>query len=154
MEVKMRSYIFFALTGIAIFMITMVGCRYSAMHNSHSPEKKAEMIVDHISDELDLSKSQEEKLNKIKDEVLAKHKEKKSKHGDLFNTIQAEIKKEKIDEKILVGKLNEMGKDREEMHLFMVSKFAEFHSILSKEQRETLVKKMDEFKEKFDSHFE
>ncbi|HVO73808.1 MAG TPA: Spy/CpxP family protein refolding chaperone [Ignavibacteriaceae bacterium] len=140
-------------TGLIVIFLIVNGCGHSIMHHFSSPEKKAELIVEHISDELDLSKSQEQKLNQIKDEIISKLKENKNKHEELFNTLLAEIKKDKIDEVLLTNRLNEMGKDREEMHSFIVSKLAEFHSILTKEQREVLVQKMNEFKEKFHSDF-
>ena len=144
---------------IALISITVLvagtfalnGCAHRGFHRfgGGSPEKRAEYIVDKISDELDLTDPQKAKLNNIKDEVIAKHKSRKDKYEGAFSTLQSEIKKDKMDEKLLLSKIDEFSKDREEMHAFMVSKLVEFHSMLTDEQKQTLIDKMNEMKEKF-----
>lgn len=134
-------------------MFVISGCAHRGFHRfgGGSPEKRAEFIVDKISDELDLTDPQKAKLNSIKDEVIAKHKSRKDIYEGTFNTLQSEIKKDKMDEKLLLSKLNEFSKDREEMHTFMVSKLVEFHSMLTDEQKQTLIDKMNDMKDRFQS---
>ncbi|MDX2499883.1 MAG: hypothetical protein QNL14_05170, partial [Deltaproteobacteria bacterium] len=57
------------LTLIVVLLIGIVGfagCR------RHSPEQKAEFMVDYVSETLDLSESQRAHLDQIKEEMLEK----------------------------------------------------------------------------------
>jgi Spy/CpxP family protein refolding chaperone len=98
---------------------------------------------------LDLNDSQKKEVVRIKDEILAKRKGFKADHHAMFETVLAQVKGESVDEALL----NQLFQDKEaqfkEMRGFMISKFAEFHKILTPVQREKLVKKMNEFHEHF-----
>jgi Spy/CpxP family protein refolding chaperone len=143
MFIKSSIIILLILTGSLI----IAGCGRHRFHRA-SPEKKAEWVVKKITKELDLDEQQQTKLNQIKTELLDKHKDFKGMHGELFSELRDQISSSQIDQ----DKLNTLFMEKEdqfrEMHTFAISKFAEFHSMLTPEQRNKLVEHMDKFKEK------
>lgn len=126
----------------------MAGCSRYQFH-SKSPENKAEWIVKKISSELDLDDNQKAKLDKIKSEILAKHQNFGGMKSEIWNEVLSQVKTEKIDEEKLNALLTDKETQFREMHTFMVSKFVEFHAILTPEQRIELAEKMTKFKEKY-----
>jgi hypothetical protein len=68
---------------------------------------------------------------------------------DMFNFLETEIKKDKMDENLVKQKFSDFHSDREEIHSFIISKLVEFHGILTKEQKERLAERMREMKNKF-----
>lgn len=144
------------ISAAAIFAISLIvyGCgphRYFKFMKA-SPEERAQIIVDRISDELDLNEAQKDTLNKIKGELVTKYKSKKGKFDQMFSTLQSEIRKDKMDENLLKQGMNEMHSDREEMITFAADKLVRFHDVLTPQQRETLANKMGEMKKKFHSN--
>ncbi len=136
------------VVGIGVFF--MSGCRrHACSFHRATPEKRAEWMVKRISSELDLNDSQKKEVNRIKDEILAKKKGYKNDHHQMYEAVLAQVKGESVDEALL----NQLFQDKEaqfkEMRGFMISKFAEFHKILTPAQREKLAKKMNEFHEHF-----
>lgn len=135
-----------------LFLVIIIGAFlisscHRCVHPFHrtSPEKRAEWMVKKIANELDLNESQKKEVNRIKDEILAKHKSIKEDHHQMYETILAQVKGESVDETLL----NQLFQDKEdqfkEMRSFMISKFAEFLKILTPAQREILIKKMNQF---------
>jgi len=128
--------------------VWLIGCRGRHFHGRFCgpPEKRAEMIVEKISDKLDLTDEQVSKLNKIKDDILVKGKVFKKMRTDMHAEAIVQIKSDKVDQ----IKLNQMLAQREvkmrELRPFIVKKFAEFHSMLTPEQRNKLVEKLEYFK--------
>ncbi len=128
----------------------MSGChrRASVFHRA-SPEKRAEWVVKRLSSELDLNENQKKEVNRIKDEILAKRKDFKVDHQQMYETVLSQVKGESVDE----ARLNQLFQDKEtqfkEMRGFMISKFAEFHKVLTPVQREKLASKMNEFHDHF-----
>ena len=115
---------------------------------NRNSEKKAEKMVEHLSDELDLDSVQISNLNLIKDEITAKQKELKVDKQQLFETMMAEIDKEKFDvSKFQVMVDNHAAKTKLET-AFFAKKLVEFHQMLSPVQREAAVEKMKEMKQR------
>jgi periplasmic protein CpxP/Spy len=130
-------------------MVFSNGCRNFFMNHFHSdsPGKMADKIAAHFSDELKLDKAQKEKLDKIKDDIISKHKEMQKESEPLFEEIHKEITKDSIDKDKLVSLMNKMGANHQSMHPFIADKIIEFQGMLTKEQKEILAKKINEFKE-------
>ena len=132
------------ISGALIFS----GCR------SHSHQSKAEFMVDYIAETLDLTDSQRERLNGIKEEFVVKaqemHAEKQAMHAEFM----AELRKEQIDQ----GKVKDLiAKKRAQMDEIIdlaVVRLSEFHQTLSAEQREKLVAKLEWFHEKHHQSWE
>ncbi len=137
-----------AVIAIIIIGLFVAGCSKHRFYNK-SPEEKAEWAAEKISSELDLDEGQKAKLDEIKSEVLAKHQSFGGMKKELWDEMNKQITTDTIDEQ----KLNDLfaGKETEfsEMRSFMVNKFAEFHSILTAEQRSVLAEKMTKFHDRW-----
>jgi len=123
------------------------GCR------SHRPEdmakhaeKRAEWVVEKISEELELTAEQQKTLNGIKDEVLARHRELKELRSGVISDVFSTLDKESVTE----DELNAMFAQREakwkELREFAVAKFTQFHNSLTKEQKIKLKEKLEKFR--------
>ena len=131
------------LTLIAFLLISIAGftgCR------RHSPDQKAEFMVDYVSETLDLNESQKAHLDQIKEELLEKgiqmHADKAAMHTELV----AQLRSEEIDQDRLKAMVTEHRVKMEEMIDLGIAKLAEFHKTLTPEQREKLVAKLESFK--------
>jgi len=116
------------------------GCR------RHSHAHKAEFMVDYITDTLDLTESQQEQLNRIKDELMEKaqqmHTDKESMHEELV----AQLRSEEIDQALVKAKIAEHRAQMDDIIDLMVVRLAEFHKTLTPEQKEKLIAKIESFK--------
>ena len=116
------------------------GCR------RHSHAHKAEFMVDYITEALDLTESQQEQLNRIKDELMEKaqqmHTDKESMHEELV----AQLRSEEIDQALVKAKIAEHRAQMDDIIDLMVVRLAEFHKTLTPEQKEKLIAKIESFK--------
>ncbi|MCB1193276.1 MAG: Spy/CpxP family protein refolding chaperone [Leptospiraceae bacterium] len=117
-----------------------------------SPEKKAEKIVEKLSSNLNLDDEQKQKLNQIKDEVVAKMKANMKNRGSFSKEFAEDIKSDTLNKEKLLQFLKDRADKRNSMHEFMVDKFIEFHAILNPEQREKLAEKIEKFGNRFKKH--
>ena len=79
---------------------------------------------------------------------MAKRAEFKGTRDEMFNNVLAQVKSDKVDQEALNTFFESKEVEMKEMHSFFVSKFAEFHGMLTAEQRTKLAGKMEEFHEK------
>lgn len=100
-----------------------------------SPEERAEWMAKRIAKELDLNDSQKQVLNKIKEDVVAKHKADKANHAANFKELTALIRSEKIDNAKLAELRKRHQQHRESMEAMFVEKALELHKVLTPEQR-------------------
>jgi len=100
---------------------------------------------------LNLNQDQKKKLEEIKEDILAKHKECRGPREKLFNTILIEMVKDTIDLKNLDRSIEEAHGQMESMKPFMISKFSEFHAMLTPEQRVKFTEKIREFHQERDN---
>ena len=110
-----------------------------------SPERKAKFLVKMLTHKLDLTEKQQKRVNKIKNEILAKRKEFKGVRQEILNGVLSQIKKPKVNEATLNQLLASKEVHLKTMRKFLVSKFAEFHSILTPAQKVKLAKGIKEF---------
>jgi Spy/CpxP family protein refolding chaperone len=82
-----------------------------------------------------VAKEQVLTVNKIKDEILAKKLEVKELRKGFYETMLAQIKAETFDK----NKVNKLFTSKEtkikDLRVFIIDKLAEFHAILTPEQR-------------------
>jgi len=133
----------------SILFVFSCGRRYHHRGHWMSTEKKAEWFVNRISKELDLHENQKTKLEQIKDELLAKKLEFKGTKAEIQDEIMSQIRNDSVDQE----QLNEFFEDNEtklkDMRSFLVAKFAEFHSILTPEQKDKLAEKLEKFRGRY-----
>ncbi len=113
-----------------------------------SPEERATWIVDKLGSRLDLSEDQKIKVNKIKDDILIHREKYKGDRKEVISELIAQIESDKVDQdklnKLLDDKLNKIKESKS----FVVTKLAEFHAILTPDQRIKLVEKLKRIKDR------
>ncbi len=107
-------------------------------------------ITKKLSRELDLTDEQNKRLNIIKDEIKEKLLDRKIHAKKMLSVMQEEIRKDTLDRQRLEKLYEDRKQSGEDMHKFMLDKFAEFHSTLTKEQRIKLDKLIDKMRSHFD----
>ena len=130
------SLIAVLLIGIAGF----AGCR------RHSPEQKAEFMVDYVAETLDLNDDQRAHLDQIKDEMLEKAIEMRADKKSMYAELVAQLKSEQIDQDRLKALAADHKIKMEKLIDLGIERLAEFHKTLTIEQREKLVAKLESFK--------
>ena len=131
------------LTLIAFLLITIAGftgCR------RHSPDQKAEFMVDYVSETLDLNESQKAHLDQIKEELLEKGIQMRADKGAMHAELAAQLRSEEIDQDRLKAMVTDHKNKMEELIDLGIVRLAEFHKTLTPEQREKLVAKLESFK--------
>jgi len=110
-----------------------------------TPEERADMIVKMITGDLTLTKEQVEKVNKIKDEILARTKglreDREAVHKEWIDL----VKSDKLDRNRLASLINTRFDKYMALKPFFIDKMAEFHGILTPEQRVKVAEKMEKF---------
>ncbi|MDH5682401.1 MAG: Spy/CpxP family protein refolding chaperone [Spirochaetota bacterium] len=142
-----KPVIWITLTGLIFGGLFFEGC--SRGHHYSSPEKRAKWIISKLESELDLTSQQLTKVNQIKDKILTRRKELRSKNKNLFKEFIAQIKQDKVDVEEVNKLIGQKEKQFRKNKKFYVDKFVEFHEILTSKQREKLVNKLQKFHDKF-----
>ena len=130
------SLIAVLLIGIAGF----AGCR------RHSPENKAEFMVDYVAETLDLNDDQRAHLDQIKDEMLEQAVEMRADKKAMYLELVAQLKSEQMDQDRLKAMAADHRIKMEKLIDLGIKRLAEFHTTLSVEQREKAVAKLESFK--------
>jgi Spy/CpxP family protein refolding chaperone len=121
--------------GVGLFS----GCR------PHGNHRGVEFAVDYATDVLDLNEAQQEQLNQIKDELMAKREQMHAKKAEHHDEIVALLLSEEIDQVKVNAIIAEHRAQMDDMIDLMVVRFAEFHHTLTPEQKTKLVKKLEGF---------
>ncbi len=141
MRGKVFTGLIVAVAGAVLFSVT--GCSRMYWHK-YEPEKRAACMVERISKKLDLTREQHAKLVQIKDEIMAKRGEFKPLKNALFDEIIKQTKSDKADQAEINRRIDPIEAKAKELRPFLVSKFAEFHAMLTPEQRNKLAKELEE----------
>lgn len=124
------------------------GCR------SHSPNHKAEFMVDYLAETLDLDDGQRAQLDGIKEEFMVKAKEMHAQKEAMHAEFMAELRKEVINSDNLKGLIAQKRAQMDEMIDLALARLVEFHKTLSPEQKEKLVAKLEWFHNKHQHNWE
>ena len=130
------TLIILLVLGLAAFS----GCR------RHGGHHRAEFMIDYVAETLDLTESQEEHLNQIKDELIDKGRQMHANRDSMHREFIEELKKEEIDQESLRKLVAVKRAQMDEMIDLLIVRLAEFHGTLSPEQKNKLVAKLESFK--------
>src|SRR5208337_410898 len=130
-------------TAGVIFGVNALRYQYKKRYIWGEPEKRAEYIVNKLTRKLDLTKDQQEKVNKIKDEILARTKNIRNDRAALREELTSLIKSEKLTKDMVDKFIDKRKSKMDEIRPFFVEKFIEFHNILTPEQRAKLADKLE-----------
>ena len=131
---------------VSLIAILLIGVAGFAGCRRHSPQHKAEFMVDYVAETLDLNEGQRAHLDQIKDELIEKgikmRADKRAMHAELV----AQLRSEEIDQDRLKAMVSDHKTKMEELIDLGIIRLAEFHRTLTPEQREKLVAKLESFK--------
>jgi Spy/CpxP family protein refolding chaperone len=131
---------------IAIVMAALAALVLSACYH-RTPEQRADYLVKRMTAELSLNDAQKAQLEKIKNEFLARRTETKLREETVKEANElmrsAEIDKNRLN--ALVEKSQAQAND---MINFVTTKFTEIHDMLTPDQREKLVKHIEQHMQK------
>jgi len=124
------------------------GCR------AHSPQAKADFIVDYIAETLDLNDQQRAQLEGIKEELLAKAQEMHVGKEAMRAELMDELRKEEIDQQRIKALISQKQAQMADLMDQAVARLAEFHRTLTPDQKEKLVTKLEWFHKQHDHSWE
>jgi len=116
-----------------LLTLVMAGCC------KKTPEQRAEDMVQHLVANLNLDDMQTAKLEKIKDEVLARRPQMLVLREETVKEANALMKSPQVDQMKLSALLDKNQKQVDEYVRFIAAKFTEIHDMLTPEQRDKLV---------------
>lgn len=131
---------------LLILIVSAMTCHHRGKHcfRHASHNKKIGWFLKKLSKELNLSDSQKVEVKAIVDELAAKKDEFKGDRKVFEDAILAQMRSESVDQ----AQLNDLFEQKEahfkEMRAYAIEKFAEFHQILTKEQRAKLAQKIED----------
>jgi periplasmic protein CpxP/Spy len=105
-----------------------------------SPEGVVDRITEKLKSKLDLNAAQQEQLEGIKQELKNKMAEMKKNHASKKEEFLSLLLSDTIDQAKLKTMVSERRARMDEFSSVMIDKLVKFHSTLSHEQKERLVK--------------
>ena len=131
---------------IALMISLVFGVGFFSGCRPHGHHRGVEFAVDYVTDVLDLNEAQQEQLNQIKDELMAKREQMRAKKAEHHDEIVVLLLSEEIDQAKVNAIIDEHKVQMDEMIDLAVVRIAEFHRTLTPEQKAKLVKKIESFK--------
>ena len=132
-----KSYVIMIALAV-LFAVVLTGCY-------RTPEQRAEYLVKRMSSELDLNDTQKARLEKIKDEFLAKRPEMTKMREETVKEANVLMRSAEIDKAQLNALMEKNQAGAIDMIRFVAAKFTEIHDMLTPEQREKLTKQIEEY---------
>ena len=130
--------------GIGVFflaaLVLFAGCRHS------SPAHRADRLINHVSDELDLTPAQKEMLVQFKEEMLDRRDKMRAERHLQMEELMTEIKKDAMDKNRLMAMYEGAKPEFDDAAAFVISSMVEFHSTLTPEQRVKLIENLEKLK--------
>jgi len=134
------------ITSFVVLLIVsgllFAGCRHL------SPEDRAEKLTRKIAGELELDENQKNQLIGYKNELMAKGKEMRSRHGDFKNELIKQLKSDKFDQTVINEMISRHRTDMDAMISLFITRLSEFHGTLTPEQKEKIVAKIETFEKR------
>lgn len=157
-----KSIVFSA---VLLIILALFGCErcnkekgFGEKHPHFHPGfgEEGEHRIEKLAKDLDLSEEQVDSLMKIHREIIEKHKEimREEEQGkmDIKQRIIALIRKDSLKEEEILSFLKDLeeikGSHRDQLDNFIAKRLVRVHSILTKEQREKMVEKLEKFNPK------
>jgi len=122
-----------------IAAITLSACGH---HRHHDPEKKAEWIVEEISDHLDLNENQAAKLSDVKTALLTHRKQFHENKTEIMDQMIVELQKPEMDKTFLLSVIDQKQDIFNQMAPEVINKLVAFHASLDDEQKQEIIEKM------------
>ncbi len=135
----MKHKYLFPIIGLFTVLSALViaGCYHK------TPEQRAEGVVRHLVATLKLDATQTAKLEKMKEEFLARRPEMQKMRAESIADIKGMMLSSQLDQARLNARMEKIQAHTSDMIRFLSAKFAELHDMLTPEQRSKLVAEME-----------
>ncbi len=139
-----RKYVLLIIGLFAVLSaLVIAGCCHK------TPEQRAEHIVKHLVSTLNLDSGQTAKLEKMKEEFLARRPDMAKMREESMADIKEMMLSPQIDQAKLNARMEKIQSHADDMIKFVSAKFAELHDLLTPDQRTKLVAEMEKHAERY-----
>jgi Spy/CpxP family protein refolding chaperone len=104
------------------------------------------MMLNKITDDLNLTADQKTQVQTLKDEIKAKMESRKKDHQSGMDDFGNAFKQDKLDKETLKSIEQKHETDRQDMKEFFMDELVKFHDILTPDQRTQVVQKMQDMR--------
>ncbi len=133
-----RKYVLLIIGLFAVLSaLVIAGCCH------RTPEQRAEHVVKHLVSTLNLDAGQTAKLEKMKEEFLARRPDIQKMREESMADIKEMMLSPQLDQARLNARMEKIQTHTSDMIRFLSAKFAELHDILTPDQRAKLVAVME-----------
>jgi Spy/CpxP family protein refolding chaperone len=145
--VKRFKRIFMMVTALGMVGVTLSACGWRH-HHQHDPAERAQWMSEKVTEELDLTEAQQVKLEAVKNALLDAHQQRRAKREAMLDQLIAEINKPALEESVLLNMADEHHRTMvDEVAPAVLPSLVAFHASLTAEQKQTIVEKLNHFRE-------
>ena len=126
---------------VALIGLAIAGPESGPWHRS--PEEKIEYLKSKISEKLELTEAQKATLNQIGEEILAEHDQLEGTHEAFKANLMETLKKDSVTSEELKELFETKKPVIDDLMQMAADHIAEFHAILTPEQRATLIAEIE-----------
>jgi protein CpxP len=130
-----KKILWIAVPLVVVLGIGAAGAGYKHYGGFHNPER----MVERISDRLDLSAVQRQKLEVIKDTLVGSRQELHQEREKAMNQLITEVKKPEMDASQIMDLIDERKARIDDIAPRLLQPIVEFHNSLDDEQRTKIV---------------
>lgn len=134
-KITKKRALWIALPLVAVLGIGAAAAGFKQHGGHHNPER----MVQRISDRLDLTPEQKDKLEVVKEALVESRDSLRQERADTIEQIIAEVEKSEMDEDRIMALIEERKSRIDVIAPRMVGPVIEFHKSLDAEQREKIV---------------
>ncbi len=140
MKKKTKNTGIIVLTALALCSLFLfTGCK---KHGN-----RGALVLDYISEALDLTVPQEEELDAIKKEIFAEIGRIRQEKEAMHNTLKNQLTSESIDKEVIRQLIQDHRAKMDPVIALAVDRLSDFHATLSPAQREKLTEKLEDFEQ-------
>ena len=132
-----NKYIMIVFLTVVLALVVAGGCYHK------TPEQRAERAVRHLVATLKLDADQTAKLEKMKEEYLARRPEMVKMREETMKDLKEMMTSPQLDQAKLSARTEKVTMQANDLIRFVSAKFAELHDMLTPEQRIKLVEEME-----------
>ena len=121
-------------------LVGVMGCR------RHAQMGQVAFMMDYLNEALDLTDAQQALLKQYVGDVIKKGVELKKGQANVRQAVLDQFKNDTIDQPSILNLIEQNKSKNDEMIKLVVQRFSDFHQMLTPEQREKLLKKVENSK--------
>ena len=126
----------------ALPVLAVTGCYHK------TPEQRAERVVQRLATTLELDAAQREKLEKMKENFLAKRSDMMKMRQETMNDLNEIMLSPQLDQARLNARTEKIQAQTSDLIRFISTEFADLHDMLTPEQRSKLVEEMEKHEQR------